>query len=83
MTGYTAAEMATLRRAAAKWEGTGLPKAIGARLRLAFKTFLVLRDKDHKVAGFGREGFVLTPLLGGGLYTWAEEAQRQAHINAR
>jgi hypothetical protein len=78
---YTASEMAILRRSAAQWKGTALPSTIGGKLRLAFKRLQVLRNSAGHVAGFGREGFVLTP-KGCGLYTWGEEAQRQAHINA-
>ena len=78
---YTAAEMAVLRRSAANWKGTALPPTIGGKLRLAFERLQVLRNKSGEVAGFGREGFVLTP-KGSGLYTFREERQRQAHINA-
>ena len=77
---FTAAEMAILRRSAAQWRGSALPASIGARFRLAMARFQVLRNRQGAVAGFGREGFVLTP-NGWGLYGWAEEAQRQAHIN--
>lgn len=78
---YTPAEMAILRRSAAQWKGSALPANIGARLRLAFTRFSVLRNAAGRVAGFGREGFVLTP-AGAGLYSWGEERQRQAHINS-
>lgn len=78
---YTPSEMAILRRAASAWKGTALPASIGARLRLAFARFSVLRNAAGQVAGFGREGFVLTP-AGWGLYAWGEECPRQAHINA-
>jgi hypothetical protein len=77
---FTPAEMAVLRKSAANWKGTSLPKTIGGKLRLAFQKFLILRKKDGTVSGFGRAGFVLTP-MGSGLYTWGEEAQRQAYIN--
>jgi hypothetical protein len=77
---FTSSEMAILRRSAANWEGTSLPSSISARLKLAFQRFRVLRKRDGSVAGFGREGFVLTP-TGAGLYTWSEERARQAHIN--
>jgi hypothetical protein len=80
MSNFTPAEMAILRRSAAKWKGSALPKSIGARLRLAMARFQVLRNRKGAVAGFGREGFVLTP-TGWGLYTWNEERMRQAHIN--
>ena len=81
MTDYTPAEMAVLRRSARMWTGSGLPDSVGARLRLCFKRFKVIRNDRGEVAGFGREGFVLTP-NGWGLYSWGEEYQRQAHINA-
>ena len=79
-TDYNASEMAILRRSAAQWKGSCLPKSTGARLRLAFERFQVLRNTSGQVAGFGKDGFVLTP-KGAGLYTWHEEARRQAHIN--
>ena len=78
---YTPAEMATLRRSAAQWKGSALPPTVGGKLRLAFQKFQVLRNAQGRVVGFGREGFVLTP-KGAGLYSWGEEPQRQAHINA-
>ena len=81
MPDYTPSEMAVLRRSARMWTGSGLPDSVGARLRLCFKKFQVLRNNRGEVAGFGREGFVLTP-NGWGLYSWGEEYQRQAHINA-
>jgi hypothetical protein len=81
MTNYTPAEMAILRRSAANWKGGTLPGSVSARLRLAFARFSVLRNAAGEVAGFGHEGFVLTP-AGAGLYFWGEERQRQAHINA-
>ena len=81
LSNYTPAQMAILRRSAAQWRGAALPASIGGRLRLAFSKFQVLRTRDGQVAGFGREGFVLTP-RGWGLYTWGEEKARQAHINA-
>ena len=77
---YTASEQAILRRSAAAWKGSRLPKSIGGKLRLAKATLIVLRNSSGQVAGWGREGFVLTP-KGWGLYGWAEEAARQAHIN--
>ena len=77
---YTASEMAILRRSAAQWKGSCLPKSIGARLRLAFEKFQILRNTSGQVAGFKREGFVLTP-KGAGMYTWGEEVLRQSHIN--
>lgn len=77
---YTPSEVAILRRSAAQWQGSALPASISARLRLAFKRFTVLRNAAGQVAGFGHEGFVLTP-AGAGLYFWGEERQRQAHIN--
>lgn len=77
----TPSDLAILRRSAAQWRGTSLPASIGGRLRLAMTRFQVLRKEDGSVAGFGRDGFVLTP-SGWGLYTWGEEPQRQAHINA-
>ena len=80
VTNYTASEQAILRRSAAAWKGSRLPKSIGGKLRLAKATFIVLRNREGQVAGWGREGFVLTP-RGMGLYGWAEECQRQAHIN--
>ncbi len=80
-TQLTPAEMAILRRSAAQWRGSALPASIGARLRLAMTKFQVLRNQHGAVAGFGSEGFVLTP-KGWGLYGPAEEIQRQAHINA-
>ena len=80
VTNYTASEQALLRKAAAAWKGSRLPKSIGGRLRLAKTTLIVLRNKEGQVAGWGREGFVLTP-KGWGLYGWAEESARQAHIN--
>ena len=81
VTNYTASEQAILRRSAAAWKGSRLPKTIGGKLRLVkSKAFVVLRNSEGQVAGWGREGFVLTP-RGMGLYGWAEECQRQAHIN--
>ncbi|MFN6337156.1 MAG: hypothetical protein ACK41W_00260 [Cyanobacteriota bacterium] len=77
---YTPAEMAVLRRSAAQWRGSFLPKSISARLRLAFSQLQVLRNAHGHVAGFGSEGFVLTP-SGWGLYSWNENRERQAHIN--
>jgi hypothetical protein len=79
-TQLTSAEMVILRRSAAQWRGSALPASIGARLRLAMTKFQVLRNQHGAVAGFGSEGFVLTP-KGWGLYGPAEEIQRQAHIN--
>ena len=81
MANYTASEMAILRRSAAQWKGSCLPKSIGARLRLALRELQVLRNSSGQVAGFGDEGFVLTP-KGWGLYTFKEERQRQLHINS-
>ncbi len=78
---YTPAEMAILRRSAAQWKGSALPASVGAKLRLAMAKFQVLRNQHGAIAGFGRDGFVLTP-SGAGLYTWGEERQRQAHINS-
>jgi hypothetical protein len=78
---YTASEMAVLRRSAAQWKGSVLPKSIGARLRLALKELRVIRDDSGKVAGFGDEMFVVTP-KGWGLYGWNEVRQRKAHINS-
>ncbi len=80
MFNYTSSEQAILRRSAAAWKGSRLPKTIGGKLRLAKKTFQVLRNSAGEVAGWGREGFVLTP-SGMGLYSWDEECARQAHIN--
>jgi hypothetical protein len=80
MNRYTPAEIATLRRSAAQWRGSAVPASIGARLRHCLSTMQVLRDRNGQVAGFGREGFVLTP-TGWGLYTWGEEAKRLEHIN--
>jgi hypothetical protein len=80
MTNYTPAEMAVLRRSAAQWRGSFLPNSISARLRLAFSQMRVLRNADGHIAGFGGEGFVLTP-SGWGLYCWGESAERQAFIN--
>ena len=80
MSQFTPAEMAVLRKSAAQWKGSALPKSISARLRKALQTFQVIRTREGAVAGFGRSGFVLTP-KGMGLYTWREERQRQAHIN--
>ena len=77
---FTASERAILRRSAANWKGEGLPKTVGGKLRLAKTTLIVLRNSEGQVAGWGREGFVLTP-GGWGLYGWAEERARQAHIN--
>jgi hypothetical protein len=77
---YTPAEMAVLRRSAAQYRGTALPASISGRLRLCLNKFHVLRGEDGKVAGFGREGFVVTP-YGCGLYGSREEIQRQDHIN--
>ena len=77
---FTASEQAILRRSAANWKGSRLPKTIGGKLRLAKTTLIVLRNSEGQVAGWGREGFVLTP-GGMGLYGWAEERARQAHIN--
>ena len=74
------ADRAILRRAASAWRGAALPASIGGRLRLAQQRFQILRDRSGNVAGFGRDGFVLTP-AGSGLYCWGEERQRQAHIN--
>ena len=82
MSKFSPADMAVLRRSAARYHGSGLPTSIGAKLRLCFERFIVLRDRGGRVAGFGREGFVLTP-SGSGLYTWHEEAVRQSHINER
>ena len=80
MVNYTASEQAILRRSAAMWKGSRLPKSIGGKLRLAKTCLQVLRNSAGQVSGWGREGFVLTP-RGMGLYGWAEECQRQAHIN--
>ena len=80
MANYTASEAAILRRSAAAWKGSRLPQTIGGKLRLAKITLQVLRNSAGEVAGWGREGFVLTP-KGMGLYGWAEERARQAHIN--
>ena len=80
VTNYTASEQAILRRSAAMWKGSRLPKSIGGKLRLAKTCLQVLRNSAGQVSGWGREGFVLTP-RGMGLYGWAEECQRQAHIN--
>jgi len=77
---FTASEQAILRRSAANWKGTRLPRTIGGKLRLAKTVLTVLRNSKGEVAGWGREGFVLTP-GGMGLYGWAEESARQAHIN--
>ena len=77
---FTSTEMAVLRRSAAQWKGSALPKTVGGKLRLAFQRFSILRKKDGTISGFGREGFVLTP-TGAGMYSWGEELQRQAHIN--
>ena len=74
------ADRAILRRAASAWSGAALPASIGGRLRLAQQRFQILRDRSGNVAGFGRDGFVLTP-AGSGLYCWGEDRQRQAHIN--
>jgi len=77
---FTASERAILRRSAANWKGSRLPKTIGGKLRLAKVALIVLRNREGHVAGWGREGFVLTP-GGMGLYGWGEERARQAHIN--
>jgi hypothetical protein len=85
---YTPKEMAVLRRPAAQktgpphppYTGTALPASISGRLRLCLNKFHVLRDKNGKVAGFGRQGFVVTP-CGWGHYGPREEVQRQDHIN--
>jgi len=82
MTNYTPSEMATLRRAAAQWKGTALSESIGARLRLAFKQFVVARDRAGRVAGFAREGFLLTP-KGCGLYFWHERPEFEKALNWR
>jgi hypothetical protein len=81
MNSYTPTEMAILRRSAAQYRGSALPQSISGRLRHCLATMHVLRNRAGEVAGFGREGFVVTP-AGYGLYCWGEEAQRQAHINA-
>ena len=73
-------DRAILRRSAAAWAGAALPASIGSRLRLAQQRFQILRCRSGNVAGFGSEGFVLTP-AGSGFYCWGEESQRQAHIN--
>ena len=78
---FTSSEMAVLRQAAAQYRGTALPRSVGARLRHCLDTMIVLRRQDGQVAGFGRDGFVVTP-RGMGIYGWNEERQRQAHINA-
>lgn len=77
---YTASEMAILRRAAANWKGTALPKSIGARLKLAFHQLLVARDRHGRVAGFARDGFLLTP-KGWGLYFWDERPEFERALN--
>ena len=77
---YTPKEMAVLCRSAAQYTGTALPASISGRLRLCLNKFHVLRDKNGKVAGFGRQGFVVTP-CGRGHYGPREEVQRQDHIN--
>jgi hypothetical protein len=77
---YSPKEIEILRRSAAQWQGTALPDSVEDRLTLAVKKFMILRNKKGEVAGFGREGFVLTPKRWG-LYTWREERRRQAHIN--
>ncbi len=80
MNSYTPSEMDILRHSAARYTGTALPDSIDDKLSLCLKRFHVLRDRNGQVAGFGREGFVLTPSRWG-LYTWGEEHKRQAHIN--
>ncbi len=82
MTQLTASDMAVLRRSVRHWTGTMVPKSIGARLREALKKFLILKDREGRVSGFGREGFTLCP-HGAELFTWAEETQRQEFINWR
>jgi hypothetical protein len=81
MTNYTPAEMDILRRSAAQYRGSALSESIDDRLRYCLKRMQVLRNRAGEVAGFGREGFVVTP-AGWGLYSWGQEARRQAHINA-
>jgi hypothetical protein len=81
MNNYTPAEMDILRRSAAQYQGSALPQSIDDRLHCCLKKMQVLRNRAGEVAGFGREGFVVTP-TGCGLYSWGQEARRQAHINA-
>jgi hypothetical protein len=76
----TAADRAVLRRAAAQWR---LPNTtIGERLRKAYERFGILRDRKGRVAGFGRDGFTLTPQCAA-LHGWADECHRQRQINWR
>lgn len=82
MAQLTGSDMAVLRRSVRHWTGTMVPKSIGARLRAAMQKFMILRDREGRVAGFGREGFTLCP-HGAELFTWAEAAQRQEFINWR
>jgi hypothetical protein len=79
---YTPSEMATLRRSAAQWRGTKVPLTVGGKLRACLERFSVLRDSHGRVAGFGHEGFTLTP-QGASLWGWGEELQRQRQINWR
>jgi hypothetical protein len=60
--------------------GTVNPRSIGAKLRYCLDTMSILRKKDGTVAGFGQEGYTLTP-QGEYLFTWGEEKRRQEVIN--
>ena len=82
MTSFTGSEMAILRRSAAQWKGTMVPPTVGGKLRACLASMKVLRDREGRVSGFGREGFTLTP-QGASLWGWGEERERQRQINWR
>jgi len=82
MTDFNSSEMAILRRSAAQWQGAFTPKTIGSKLKTCLKQFQVLRDREGRVSGFGREGFTLTP-HSANIWGWSEERQRQQQINWR
>ncbi len=79
MRNYTPSEMAVLRKSAAHWNISG---TIGSKLRESFNRLHVLRDCEGRVAGFGKEGFTLTP-HGANLWNWHEVRQRQQQVNWR
>ncbi len=77
-----ATEMAILRRAAAQRTGSAFKGwSIGQRLRHCMARYQVIRKADGQVAGFGHEGFTLTP-NGEALFTWGEERAKLAFIEA-
>ena len=74
----TPSEMAVLRRAAARKGGNW---SKGKKLRYCLENMIIVRKKDKSIAGFAREGYVLTP-NGQALFFWGERAQFEAFIEA-